>query len=110
MKLYRVKVNGKVYEVELEAVSETSGEIKTEKPQVSTNGAQGVTVSAPIGGKVVDLCVSVGSQVKKGQKLVVIEAMKLENDVVSPADGIIKEVVVKKGDIVNLKDTLIIIG
>ena len=115
MKLYRVKVNGKVYEVELEAVSEVSGSIaapvaqETSKQAPSSNG-EGVPFLAPIGGKVLDVKVSVGSTVKKGDLPCVIEAMKLENEVTATNDGVIKEVVVTKGSTVNNKDVLFIIG
>lgn len=115
MKLYRVKVNGKVYEVELEAVSEVSGTISAPAASQSTTSnpaptGEGTPFLAPIGGKVLDIKVSVGSTVKKGDLLCVIEAMKLENEVTATSDGIIKEVVVTKGSNVNNKDVLFIIG
>ena len=85
MKLYRVKVNGKVYEVELEAVTETNGTITAPTapvaPQAPVSTGEGVPFLAPIGGKVLDVKVNVGTQVKKGDILCVIEAMKLENEV-----------------------------
>ena len=53
--------------------------------------------------------VSVGSQVKKGDVLVIIEAMKLENEVLSPVDGEVSEVLVSKGTSVSTKQPLIVI-
>ena len=114
MKLYRVKVNGKVYEVELESVSEVAGSISAPVSNPTSNPAptsgEGSPFLAPIGGKVLDVKVSVGTQVKKGDLLCVIEAMKLENEVTATADDVIKEVVVTKGSTVNNKDVLFIIG
>ena len=90
MKLYRVKVNGKVYEVELEAVTETNGTITAPTapvaPQAPVSTGEGVPFLAPIGGKVLDVKVNVGTQVKKGDILCVIEAMKLENEVTATKD------------------------
>lgn len=115
MKKYRIKVNGKVYEVELEAVEEVkSSEGKTEtKAEVTekkniTLGSKDVL--APIGGNVISVNVKVGDSVKKGQCLVVIEAMKLENEVVSPEDGVVTSVNVSKGSAVQTSDLLIKIG
>ena len=114
MKLYRVKVNGKVYEVELEAVTETSGSITAPTapvaPQAPVSTGEGVPFLAPIGGKVLDVKVNVGTQVKKGDILCVIEAMKLENEVTATKEGVIKEVKVSKGSTVANKDVLFIIG
>lgn len=112
MKLYRVKVNGKLYEVELEAVSETSGTISPKEVTSSqaTNNGDGEPFLAPIGGKVLDVKVTVGSSIKKGDVLCVIEAMKLENEVTALVDGTIKQVIVNKGDTVANKDPLFIIG
>jgi biotin carboxyl carrier protein len=57
-----------------------------------------------------DVKVSVGVTVKKGDVLVILEAMKMENDVVSPADGQVVAVRVSKGSSVNAGDVLILIG
>lgn len=114
MKKYKVKVNGKVYEVELEAVEETKGSIEapaaTQAPAAPATSSGGATVLAPIGGKVLDIKVSVGQQVKKGDVVCIIEAMKLENEVNSTATGVVKEIKVSKGAQVANKDPLIVIG
>lgn len=115
MKIYKVKVNGKVYEVELESVSETSGTIVSEKkadaptPAPATSG-EGTPLLSPIQGTVLKINVAVGDSIKKGDVLLVIEAMKLENDIVAPKDGVIKGIKVSKGQNVNSKDELLIIG
>ena len=112
MKVYKVKVNGKVYEVELEAVEEKNDSIKTEAPKASNNqvssGAN--TILAPIAGKVVDIKVNVGDTVKKGQTVAIIEAMKLENEIQSQFDGKVVDLKVTKGASVNNKDVLIVLG
>lgn len=64
-------------------------------------------VTVPLPGTVLDVCVSVGQQVKAGQVLVIIEAMKMENEVVAPADGTVTAVSVRKGDAVAFGDALV---
>ena len=111
MKIYRVKVNGKLYEVELEAVSEVSGNIKVEENKEVAPVSDGAnTIVAPIAGKVIDIKVKVGDVVKEGDCVIMIEAMKLENEVVSPFNGTVKEIKVSNGAAVNNKDALIILG
>lgn len=116
MKKYRVKVNGKLYEVELEACEEVKGSIEapvstpTPAPVTPASSGEGTKLLAPIGGKVLDVKVSVGSSVKKGDVVCVIEAMKLENEIKANADGVVKEIKVSKGSMVQNKDLLLIIG
>lgn len=113
MKIYKVKVNGKVYEVELESVSESQGSIAvaentTAAPVAPTAGDQ--EVKAPMAGTILDVKVAVGAQVKKGQVIAILEAMKLENEVVSTADGTVKQVLVNKGQAVTNQQVLVIVG
>ena len=115
MKLYKVKVNGKLYEVELESVKEVAGSIEVPKateaaPAPASTSTGGNEVLAPIAGKVVDVTVKVGDTVKKGQTIAIIEAMKLENEVPSLFDGIVKEVKVSKGSMVQNQDIIVILG
>lgn len=112
MKLYRVKVNGKVFEVELESVSEVKGNVQTTPvaPVTTTPSTGGTNVVAPISGKVLSVKVKVGDKVSKGQTVAVIEAMKLENEVPSTGEGVVKEVKVNNGDSVNNNDVLIVLG
>ncbi|MCR5462558.1 MAG: biotin/lipoyl-binding protein [bacterium] len=116
MKIYKVKVNGKVYEVELESVSETNGTIVSEKKNDAPASAapaasgEGTPLLSPIQGTVLKINVSEGSAVKKGDVLLVIEAMKLENDIVAPKDGVVKGIKVSKGQTVSSKEQLLIIG
>ena len=112
MKIYKVKVNGKVYEVELESVSENDNKIALSKEnnQVSSNtSSDKVVVASPMQGTILSVNVSLNQKVSKGQVLLILEAMKLENEIVSPVDGIVKEIKVSKGTSVNSKKELLII-
>ena len=115
MKIYKVKVNGKVYEVELESVTEAQGSIavapQAAAPAQAAPAAAGdQEVKAPMAGTILDVKVAVGAQVKKGQVIAILEAMKLENEVVSTADGTVKQVLVSKGQAVTNQQVLIIVG
>lgn len=118
MKVYKVKVNGKVYEVELESVSEKAGNItaspkqdeKVEVKSAPVASGDGVQLKSPMQGTIIKLNVEVGSQVKKGQCVLLLEAMKLENEIVAPADGTVKQILVSKGQQVNSQQVLLIIG
>lgn len=113
MKTYRVKVNGKVFEVTLESVSESKAspapvaESKKEEAPAAPVKTGGATVNAPIGGKVVSFKVNVGDVIKVGQIVAVIEAMKLENEVPSPVAGKVVSIVAKTGNTVNNGDVLL---
>ena len=112
MKIYKVKVNGKVYEVELESVTEAQGSIAV-APQAAPAApaaAGDQEVKAPMAGTILDVKVAVGAQVKKGQVIAILEAMKLENEVVSTADGTVKQVLVNKGQAVTNQQALVIVG
>lgn len=116
MKIYKVKVNGKSYRVELESIEQVASEgVKEAKKEekkaapASVPSGEGRPVESPIQGSVVNVKVSVGASVKKGDALVVVEAMKLENDVVSPYDGVVGEILVKKGDNVTAKQVIAVI-
>lgn len=67
----------------------------------------GPTLKAPMGGKVIEVLVKAGDTVKKGQKVLVYEAMKMENDVVADQDAVIKRVLVKTGDVFGTNEPLI---
>ncbi len=71
--------------------------------------ASGTQVKAPMPGSILAVKTSVGQAVKAGDVLVVLEAMKMENDITAPCDGTVKEIVVTKGTTVNTDDVLVII-
>ena len=118
MKIYKVKVNGKTYEVQLESVEEVAStetvvEQKVETPKkatskkVANSNVEGLDVLSPIQGNVIDVKVKVGDKVKKGDVLLLIEAMKLENEVNAPCDGEVVEVIAAKGQTVTTKQLLL---
>ncbi len=118
MKIYKVKVNGKVYEVELEGVTESNKTIQTEpaketkeQPKVeNVKTSDGAPVLAPMAGTILDVKVSVGQKVKKGDTLMILEAMKLENEILAPQDGVVQSICVTKGQSVASKQELVILG
>ena len=71
--------------------------------------AAGTPVTAPLPGNVLQVKVSVGQAVKAGDVLVIIEAMKMENEVAAPSDGVVKQIVANKGAVVATGDTLLVI-
>lgn len=111
MKIYKVKVNGKVYEVQIESVTEQAGSIAVaaSAPAQAAGGA-GVEVVAPMAGTILDVKVAAGDSVEKGQVIAVLEAMKLENEVVATASGVVKQVLVNKGQGVANGEAIIIVG
>ena len=72
--------------------------------------AGGTTVSSPLPGVILEVCVKEGDTVKNGQKIMVLEAMKMENVIEATADGVIKSIKVNKGDSVMEGTPLAIIG
>lgn len=117
MKVYKVKVNGKVYEVELESVEESTAHIAapvateavapTPTPVVSGNGKE---LNAPMAGTILEVKVKMGQTVKVGDVVCILEAMKLENEVVADAAGVITCIAVDKGEAVQNGQLLVKIG
>lgn len=87
-----VEVNGKEYSVGLESRAVESG-----TPETGDAGEARAVVS-PLPGVVLDVFVNEGQRVKKGTRIAVIEAMKMENDILSPRDGTVTSVSIRKGD------------
>ena len=102
MKKYRVNVNGSLYEIEIEemtapAAGTAPAAAPAAKPAAAPVGA-GAQVKAPMPGTILDVKVQAGQNVKKGQILVILEAMKMENEILAPCDGKVTGVNVRKGD------------
>src|SRR5215475_11413259 len=102
---YRVLVDGRNYHVNL--VDERRVRVGGAQSDLQLEGRQ--RVSVPMPGKVIEVLVSEGDSVEKGQGLVIVEAMKMENEVRSPIAGEVKEIKVKPGDAVEGGAVLIII-
>jgi glutaconyl-CoA/methylmalonyl-CoA decarboxylase subunit gamma len=108
MKLYKINVNGKSYEVEVESVSEHQS---THKPIKEVQKSESATkILAPMQGKITQLNIKVGSIVKKGDVLMILEAMKLENDILCPVDGYVRQLLIKENQKVELNQLMLIIG
>ena len=97
MKKYRVTVNGSLYEIEVEEMDASA---------VSAAPAAGAQIKAPMPGNILDVKVTAGQSVKKGDVLVILEAMKMENEIQAPCDGKVTGVNVRKGDTVETQALL----
>ncbi|WBW97090.1 biotin/lipoyl-containing protein [Oceanirhabdus sp. W0125-5] len=128
MKKYRISFNGDVYELEVEEIggAQSTGEVavtktepvkaaapkvveKKEEPKKSAPTG-GEAVTAPMPGAIIDVKVSEGQSVKAGDVVVILEAMKMENEIVAPVDGVVASINTSKGANVALGDTLVTIG
>ena len=119
MKNYTITVNGKSYEVTVEERGGASAPVTTASAPVApavkaapaSNGSEGrVKVVAPMSGKILGVKVSVGQAVKKGEVVAVLEAMKMENDIVALEAGTIASINVNVGDSVETNQTLVTIN
>ena len=106
MKAYKVTVNGNVYEITLEIIDKA--DIKTPAAPVAAPAAApaapvasaaagATTITAPMPGTILKVNVANGQAVKKGDVLMVLEAMKMENEIMAPADGTVSSVNVNAG-------------
>lgn len=108
MKNYRITVNGNVYDVEVEelgagAVTQTAApkaapKAAAPKAAPAATGAEGaVKVNSPMPGKILAVKAKVGQAVKRGEVIMILEAMKMENEIVAPSDGTIASINVNEG-------------
>lgn len=130
MKNYTITVNGKVYEVTVEegftgqgqnggaspapaAPKSSAAPVKEPAaapaaapaaPKAASAGS--VKITAPMPGKILDVKVSVGQAVKRGDVIMILEAMKMENEIVAPQDGTVASVQAASGSAVEAGDTL----
>lgn len=124
MKKFKITVNGKAYEVEVEEMGGTP--VAAPAPQAAApapapaapapapavggpipDGA--ITVKAPMPGKISALKAEAGKAVKRGDIILVLEAMKMQNDITATADGTLHEIRVNPGDNVKTGDVLAVI-
>ena len=127
---YEISLNGRTYEVEVEiAAPMTAGEFNSFMPApvaapveaapVAAAPAAGVTaagvaagecVTAPMPGNILKVTVTEGQAVKEGDLLVILEAMKMENEIFAPCNGTVKQVLVQKGATVDTGVAMVVIG
>lgn len=132
MKQYNITVNGTTYAVEVEEVGGASAPsaprvqaapapaavapkaapaaAPAPKAAPAPVAAGGELVAAPMPGTIFDIPVVVGQAVKAGENLIILEAMKMENEIVAPVDGTVKTIHVTKGTSVSSGDALITLG
>lgn len=109
-KIYNIRVGDKRYEVEVESVrsldsAESSPQLLARDDGNNDNNTE--LIQAPLQGVILDICVSEGENFKKGDKLFIIEAMKMENEVLAPRDGEVVKISTSKEKTVNSGETLL---
>ena len=112
MKKYRVNVNGTVYEVELEEMTGAPAAAPVAAPAPSAAAAPaagGEKVTSPMPGTILSVNVAAGDAVKRGQVLMILEAMKMENEIMCPCDGKVASVNTSKGAAVESGTLLCVI-
>ena len=123
MRSFQVTVNGQTYEVEVEEVGGAAPSVRPAAPVTAAPApaapkaaapkaaaGAGTPVKAPMPGNILDVKVKVGDSVTVGQTLCVLEAMKMENEIPSPAAGKVTSVLVQKGNTVETGAVLITIA
>ncbi len=111
MKKYRVNVNGTVFEVEIEEMTGApAAPAAAPAPAAPAAPAGGEKITAPMPGTILAVNVANGSAVKKGDVLMILEAMKMENEIMAPCDGAVTSVSVTKGASVESGTLLCTIG
>ena len=118
-KKFNVTVNGTTYEVEVEEVKAVGGAPKAAAPAPkaapapvakAAAGAGEHSIDAPMPGKVVKLVANEGQAVKAGEVLLILEAMKMQNEIPADADGTVKKFNVAAGQSVKAHESLVILG
>ena len=101
MKKYRVNVNGTAYEVEIEEMTGAPAAPVAAPAAAPAAAGAGESITSPKPGNILAVNVAAGDAVKKGQVLMVLEAMKMENEIMAPRDGKVTSVAVTKGTAVE---------
>ena len=121
MKNLRITVNGTSYDVQVEELTEgavptvtapapkKAAPVKAAAPAKAQAGS-GEPVKAPMPGVILDIKVSQGQSVKKGDCVFILEAMKMENEIFAPVDGTVESITVSKGQNVNSGEVLMTIN
>jgi biotin carboxyl carrier protein len=115
MKNYEIEIDGQVYHVKVRELPDDA--VMTEQPKAdsgrhvadSATQTEGKTMLAPMAGTILRILVKEGQRVKKGENLIVLEAMKMENEIVADEDGVIRSILVKANEIVESDQPLLIL-
>lgn len=124
LRKFKVEINGREYDVKFEeigaatvqqfteaAVSQTTERATAPQQQSApVSSAGGKSITAPMPGNILDIRVNIGDKVSKNKPLLILEAMKMENEIVAPQDGTITAIHVQKGDTVNAGTLLVSIS
>ena len=140
MKTFKVTVDGQPFTVQVEELKESGGNSAGSQPAAAASsapapaakpspaaakpaeapakqessqpaaGGAGFTVKAPMPGSVISVVVSEGDAVKDGDVLLILEAMKMENELTASQAGTVSQILVKKGDTVNSGDPLVVLS
>lgn len=131
LRKFRIKINDKEYLVEMEEIGAPVPVVQPQAaPQVAAPApapvaaapqpapaapapqatGEGLKVTAPMPGNILDVMVKVGDQVSEHQPLVILEAMKMENEIVAPKAGVITSIGVTKGSPIDVGDVIVTIG
>ncbi|WP_331496624.1 biotin/lipoyl-containing protein, partial [Romboutsia sedimentorum] len=114
IKKYNITVNGNTYDVEVEelgsevssrpqvAPQQSAPKAVAQKPQAAPVSSGAGSINAPMPGTINDVCVKAGDSVKKGDVLLILEAMKMENEIMASCDGTVSKVSVSKGASVSV--------
>ncbi|MFZ2378648.1 MAG: biotin/lipoyl-containing protein [Trichococcus flocculiformis] len=115
MKKYEIEIDRQVYHVKVRELPDDA--VMTEQPKAGSSRntadsappAEGKTMLAPMAGTILRILVKEGQRVKKGENLIVLEAMKMENEIVADEDGVIRSILVKANDSVESDQPLLIL-
>lgn len=132
MKNLKITVNGRIYDVQVEEVGSSAAAVSaptvaaapaapaaapvaapapaaapTAAPAPAADLAGKEVIKSPMPGTIVKVLVAAGDTVKRGQVLVILEAMKMENEIQSPRDAVVASVAVRQGDSVNSGDPMV---
>ena len=115
---FKIKIEGRIFEAEVEEIGGSAPAVAAAHrqpaaapvPQPVVSAGGGSAVTAPMPGKILAVKVSRGQQVKEGDTVVILEAMKMEQEIQSLFSGTVKDILVAVGDTVRKNQALIVIG